>query len=134
MLKKIYLPVACLVVTILFTACAGRGDGVGETGSSASAGEKLFKQAVIGNHAGCVTCHSLEADVTVVGPSLSGIANTAASRIPGRSAEEYIRESILDPNAYVVEGFIAGTMPLVWANMLSDEQVSNLVAYLMTLK
>ena len=134
MLKKISLPVLCLLGAFLIAACGGQAGGEGENLGSVSAGEKLFKQAAIGNQAGCSTCHSLGPGVIVVGPSLSGIADTAASRIPDMTAEEYIHQSIVDPNAYVVEGFIAGTMPLVWAIELSPEQINDLVAFLMTRK
>ncbi|NPA26892.1 MAG: cytochrome c [Chloroflexi bacterium] len=95
-------------------------------------GEELFNQNPLGSNAGCVTCHSLEPGVQLVGPSLAGIATTAAERVPGMSAEEYIRQSILEPNAYVVEGFPEGLMPAY--TDLSPEQVDALVAFLMTLK
>ena len=36
-------------------------------------------------------------------PSLAGVGTRAADRVPGMTAEEYLRESILYPSAYVVE-------------------------------
>ncbi|NPA06563.1 MAG: cytochrome c [Chloroflexi bacterium] len=95
-------------------------------------GEELFNQNPLGANAGCVTCHSIEPGVQLVGPSLAGIATTAAERVPGMSAEEYIRQSIVDPNAYIVEGFPEGLMPSY--SDLPPEQIDALVAYLMTLK
>ena len=49
------------------------------------------------------------------------------------SAEEYLRQSILDPNAYIVEGFEPDMAPPNFAEILSDEQVDDLIAFLMTL-
>ena len=65
---------------------------------------------------------------------MAGIATRAGTTIAGTTAEDYIRQSILEPDAHLVEGFPAGTMPQVWGDELSDEQLSNLVAYLLTLK
>ena len=62
----------------------------------------------------------------IVGPSLAGIAS--------RSDEATIRTSILDPEAVITEGFPPGTMPQVWGEELSDQQLDDIVAYLMTLK
>ncbi len=95
-------------------------------------GKELFNQNPLGTNAGCITCHSLEPGVQLVGPSLAGMATTAAERVEGMSAEEYIRQSIVDPNAYTVEGFPEGLMPAY--SDLSPEQIDALVAFLMTLK
>ncbi|MBE9524912.1 MAG: cytochrome c, partial [Chloroflexi bacterium] len=91
-----------------------------------AAGKALFAETIIGTQAGCSTCHSLDADTVIVGPSMAGIGS--------RSNAAALRESILDPNAVLVDGFPANTMPPVWGDELSDEQVDQLVAYLLTLK
>jgi hypothetical protein len=59
---------------------------------------------------GCVYCHSIDGseqtdDFTVLAPSLLGISQQAGDRIPGMSAEEYLRESILSPSTFIVEGY-----------------------------
>lgn len=121
-----------LVLSVVLTACGGGG---GEsTGDAAAAGEKLFNQTVTGAQAGCTTCHSQDAGVVVVGPSMDGIAGRAGSTVSGMSAEDYLKESILDPDAYLVDGFPAGTMPQVWEDELTGEQVDQLVAFMLTLK
>jgi mono/diheme cytochrome c family protein len=121
-----------LVLSVVLTACGGGGGDGGD--DAAAAGEKLFNQSVIGAQAGCVTCHSLDAGVVIVGPSMDGIGSRAGSTVSGMSAEDYLEESILDPDAYLVEGFPAGTMPQVWQDELNGEQVDQLVAFMMTLK
>lgn len=58
--------------------------------------------------ANCVTCHTLSNLDTakgVIGPNLDGIWERAGKRIPGKTAEQYIDQSIKDPGAYVVEGY-----------------------------
>jgi cytochrome c len=122
MRKTFYLVIVILVAALVLVACGGGGEA---SDPAVEAGQELFAQTVIGTQAGCITCHSLDGSV-VVGPSLKGIAS--------KVDEAYIRESILDPNADVVEGFPADTMPNVWGTELSGEQVDQLVAYLLTLK
>jgi len=119
-------------LVFVLTACGG---GSGEPNAdAAAAGEKLFKQTVIGSQAGCATCHSLDAGLVIVGPSLNGIASRAGSTVSGLSAEEYLRQSIIDPDAHLVEGFPAGTMPQVWEDELTGDQIDQLIAFLMTQK
>lgn len=132
MRKTVYF-ILLVVLALTVVACGGGGDDSGG-GADAAAGEKLFASAVIGTQAGCITCHSLTPDEVIVGPSMAGIASRAGSREAGKSAEDYIRESILTPDTYLVEGFPAGTMPQVWGDELSDEQLNQIVAYLLTLK
>lgn len=89
---------------------------------SADDGEAVF------NASGCAACHSTGAN-TMVGPGLAGIAERAATRT-ALSADAYIRESLTDPGAFVVDGF-AAIMPAF--NDLSDSEEAGLVAYLGTL-
>lgn len=127
-----------LLLTVLsLVACGGESapasEGVGGAGDPA-AGEELFAQTLIGTQPGCSTCHSLEPGVTMVGPSLATIGADAGSRVSDVSDEDYLRTSIMEPDAHVAEGFAAGLMPQALATELSDEQLNDLVAYLLTLK
>jgi ferredoxin/cytochrome c551/c552 len=103
-------------------------------GKDPAAGEKLYSESSLGTNAGCRICHSLDPDETLVGPSFAGIATRAAERVPGMLAEEYLRQSIIDPDAYVVEGYPSGLMVPNLAETLSDAQIDDLVAFLMTLE
>ena len=96
-------------------------------------GKELFFASNIGGGTGCRLCHSLKPDEVKVGPSLAGIATRAATRIPGMSAEEYIRQSIVDPGAYIVPGFDNKMPPYISEN-LSPQDLEDLIAFLMTLK
>ncbi|MCI0394615.1 MAG: cytochrome c [Chloroflexi bacterium] len=80
----------------------------------------------------CSACHSLDPDTRIVGPSLSGVAARAATRKLDYSAEMYIYESIVYPDAYGVEGFQGGIMPADFKQRLSQQQLADLVAFLTT--
>jgi nitric oxide reductase subunit C len=81
----------------------------------------------------CATCHALAPDVVIVGPSLAGIASRAATRVPGLDAEAYIRDSILNPGAYVVPGFPDAMMRDL-GDKLSAEQINDILTFLLTLR
>jgi cytochrome c oxidase subunit 2 len=91
-------------------------------------GRRLFTQY------GCNACHTLSdaGAAGVVGPSLDGIGAAAASIVPGMDARAYLEQSILDPGAYVVEGFPSGVMPPDFGERLSDEELNALVEYLLS--
>ncbi|OQA45197.1 MAG: Cytochrome c2 precursor [Chloroflexi bacterium ADurb.Bin325] len=133
-MQKLFAVFVLVIVVALAAACGG-GDKAATTGGgaagNASAGETLFKQALVGQNPGCATCHSVDGS-QLVGPSLKGVAERAASRVQGESAAEYLHQSLVEPNAYVVEGFSEGIMPSYKG--LSEAQLNDLVAYLLTLK
>jgi cytochrome c oxidase subunit II len=83
---------------------------------------------------GCNQCHTLDGS-TKVGPSWKGIfgqQHQIAGGAPATVDENYIRESILDPNAKVRAGFNA-VMP-TFKGQLKDEQVDGLVTFIKCLK
>ncbi|NJL05314.1 MAG: cytochrome c [Chloroflexaceae bacterium] len=106
------------------------------SGPSAEQGKAIFTSAVIGAGTnGCGNCHYVKASQgDLAGPNLSGIGERAATRVPGLTAEEYIRQSIVDPTAYEVEGWSAAAMPANYGAEMSEEEIESLVLYLMTLK
>jgi cbb3-type cytochrome c oxidase subunit III len=91
--------------------------------AGATTGQQIFTAA------GCAGCHTLsKAGATgTIGPSLNDLANS--SDIKG-SPQDYVRQSILDPNAVVAKGFQAGVMPS-FQGKLSDKQVQALIQYLL---
>lgn len=91
---------------------------------SVALGKTLFGQ-------NCASCHSLEPDVKIIGPSLWGIADRGATRVAGQSAEQYIRESVLHPSDYLVEGF-PDVMQKNLGEKLSADELDGLIAFLMT--
>lgn len=116
------------------------GGGGQPAAAGAHPGQVLFAGA-----GGCSACHTIDGVAQgVLGPPLNGIGSAAANRIAGYSAEEYIRESIVEPDVYAAgtaDGLsqdydgnlmlstMAGILPT-----LSDEDIENLVDYLLTLQ
>ena len=90
----------------------------------------------------CVTCHLVEEDRVQIGPSMIGIVERAATRVEGQSAAEYVHTSILEPNAFIVPNtesnvFAAGDNSLMfqdYADYLTDQDVADLVAYVLSLE
>jgi mono/diheme cytochrome c family protein len=77
---------------------------------------------------GCVGCHQLDGKGGAVGPSFDHIGK-------GKTAD-YIRRSILFPNADTAKGFekFAGTMPTMFGQQLSAAQLEALVTFLASRK
>ncbi len=73
----------------------------------------------------CAFCHGPE-DGT--GPAFTGMAARAAERVEDMSAADYLLESIVEPDAHLVEGY--GPMPPV-AGQLSENEIAGLVAYIL---
>jgi NitT/TauT family transport system substrate-binding protein len=81
---------------------------------------------------GCAGCHAVDSDAVLVGPSLMGIADETAEEVTDMSVADFLRQAIVDPGAEVAEGFPDGVMPAY--DSLSEDEVNDLVAYLMTLE
>jgi len=107
-----------------------------------SQGDALFHQTA----SGCFACHSTAPGVNLVGPTMAGLGARTQEKLDdpaytgaARSVEDYIRESIRKPSAYLVPGANYSSngislMPAHFETALEPEQVDALVAYLMTLK
>jgi mono/diheme cytochrome c family protein len=91
--------------------------------AGATTGEQIFTAT------GCAGCHELAKAGSngTIGPSLDDLANSPD--IKG-NPEDYVRESLLDPDAVVASGFQAGVMPS-FDGKLSDKQLQALIQYLL---
>jgi mono/diheme cytochrome c family protein len=117
-------PISAANVGATATAKAG-GTASGPNGSP---GAQLFTAQ------GCIGCHMVKGQGGVVGPNLSTIGTVAATRKPGMDAAAYIRESIVNTNAFVVPGFQPNVMPATFGQTLTPEQIDQLVNYLLEQK
>lgn len=102
--------------------------------SRADDGRSLFFENTLGVNTGCKVCHSLNEGEVIVGPSLYGVGTRAGTAVGGLSGQEYLHQSIVDPDAHIVDGFEAGVMLQTFEQLLTEEQISDLVAFLMTLE
>ena len=87
---------------------------------------------------GCNACHSVDG-TRIVGPSYLGIYGSEVTVITNGKERtlkvdgDYIKRSILDPNADVVKGFSKGLM-LSYKDQLTDEEINQIIEYIRTLK
>ena len=96
---------------------------------------KSFGQAVARTYV-CSGCHTVDG-VGAAGPTWLGLFGSEETLDDGTVVtvdEAYLRESILDPNAKIVEGFSPNIMPDDFAERLSDSQLDLLIAYIKILK
>jgi cytochrome c551/c552 len=98
------------------TTAAVKGD--------AAAGKQVFTAN------GCGSCHTFKpaGSTAKVGPDLDKLPDLAKKANQG-SLEEFVRESIVNPSAYVESGF-QDIMPKTYGQSLSGKQQADLVAFL----
>ncbi len=110
---------------------------------------ELWYNAATGDWAGCVGCHSVDGAVRA-GPTWLDIYGRTETLTDGATLtvdDTYIRQSIQEPNAQIVEGFNPNIMPqdyverftAVQAEILADEGVeidiiADLIAFMQTLE
>ncbi|MFW6050636.1 MAG: c-type cytochrome [Myxococcota bacterium] len=91
-------------------------------------GERLFQQY------GCIGCHTIHGTRLVGGP-LDGLWGTERPLADGTTVRvdaDYVRESILRPDAKIAEGYEPRMTP--YEGLLGDAQVDALVAYIASLR
>ena len=114
---------ACIALSLLVLACA----------PAPPAADPVARGRQVYRSLGCANCHEPNLFGQRLGPPLDHFGTAAATRRPGLSADEYIRQSILDPGAYVVPGY-QDSMPRDLGRDLSPTDLDGLVAYLLSLK
>ncbi|MEP6706809.1 MAG: cytochrome c oxidase subunit II [Pyrinomonadaceae bacterium] len=95
--------------------------------SASTAGQQLYQSL------GCVSCHGANAEGGR-GPALQGLFNSQMPLNNGqvvKADENYIRESILNPQAKIVAGF--GPIMPSFQGQVSEEQLMHLAAYIKSL-
>ena len=96
--------------------------------SPAERGKDLYSQR------GCLACHSIDGK-EVIGPTFKNLYGRTESLEDGSSVlvdENYLRESIYEPQAKMVKGY-PPSMPS-FKGILPEEEVTALIEYIKTLK
>lgn len=115
-------------------------------------GQVLFTTLVPETGFACATCHRVDSTETLIGPGLLNVADPShdpsqhqhgggevavtESAHTERTMDEvidYMRTSILHPSDFVVPGFPDLLMPQVYGELLSEHEINDIVAYLLTL-
>jgi cytochrome c oxidase subunit 2 len=103
-------------------------NGGGVSGTPVEQGEQLVQLQ------GCTTCHSDDGS-RLIGPSFKGLWESEETLSDGSTVtvdENYLRESILNPGAKIVESYDNVMTP--YEGRISDEEITNIIEYLKTLK
>ena len=120
-------------------AAVGCGAAAAEPGNPERGRVLFFAQVASprGDQQACVRCHAVEPgekSATGLGANFSGIGLRAGETVPGQTAEVYLRTSIVDPDAHLTGGFQDGLMYREYAKVLSEQQINDLVAYMLILR
>ncbi len=124
--------IALVAGTLAVIGCGGGGSSGGGSSSSESTpapGANDAEQLFASN--GCSGCHTLAKAGSngTTGPNLDKQL-VADAKAAGKPVPEFVRQSIVDPDAYIAKGYSAGVMPKDFGDKLSSEQLSALVDYI----
>jgi cytochrome c553 len=98
-----------------------------------SRGAAIFVQTR-GDYA-CATCH-YRSSGRLVGPGLANLAERFEGYGLEGTVEEYIRTSITNPPVFIAPGepaYPSSIMPLTYSALLSEDEISDLIAYILSL-
>ncbi len=125
------------VIALTIGNSNSRGDSSTITSSSYAIELELIMDAAdadIGagliNEHDCFACHVL-GDGSL-SPLFDGIGALAANRRPPLTAAAYLYESIVDPSAFLLEGY-SDSMPNTYTESLTHKDIGHIIAYLLTL-
>jgi mono/diheme cytochrome c family protein len=110
-------------------ATGRKGDDTGALATAGLAQAKTGQQ--IFTAAGCAGCHTFAPakSTGTIGPNLNELKTQAGNIEKGKTAEEYVRESIEDPGAFLVKGYPNAMPP--FKGKLTDAQIQALIDFLL---
>jgi cytochrome c2 len=93
---------------------------------------------------GCTACHAIQGGAGPYWPASgdqAGIGDRAGTRITqsdytgaAETAEQYLFESVVNTSIYLVAGYGDGLMPKTYGSTLTEQDMADLIAYLLTIK
>lgn len=125
--------VVVIACALFITGCAASPQTSLPTTGDVERGAQLFAEGR-GEMPPCSTCHLvLPGQVGFsIGPNLAGIRERAQTRSEGLAANDYLLQSILEPQRYIVHGY-RNIMYSKYEVHLSEQDILDLLAYLLTL-
>ncbi len=100
------------------------GPAVATVAGDAARGRALFEKHPT---AACINCHIVAGKGSPFGPALDGIA--------ARKDAAYLRQSVLEPNARIADGFAFSASPMPPIGLLlTPQEIEDVLAFLGTLK
>ena len=100
----------------------------GGGGGNAAAGKSVFAAN------GCASCHTFQPAGSngTIGPNLDTAPAASAKEDGNMALAAFIKQSIVDPNAYIAKGYTKGLMPTTFGSSLSPTQLNDLVAFIVS--
>jgi cytochrome c551/c552 len=100
----------------------------GSAGGDVAAGKSVFASA------GCSACHTFKpaGSTGTIGPDLDTAPAASAKDDHNMNLTAFIKQSIVDPNAYVAKGYQPNLMPKTFGSSLSAKQLTDLVAFILS--
>ena len=105
-------------------------DGLGGNKPPEERGKSLYEKKQ------CIGCHTIDGSKGVA-PTWKGIWGRSEKLADGTSIvvdENYVRESILEPNAKIVAGYASPSVMPTFKGTLKDKDIDALIAFMKTLK
>ena len=120
---------------IPFQDAPSRGSPYDQTGAAAEPAGPRPPSELFASM-GCAGCHVLDQPQTdsnrgLVGPNMGNLYENAPNRVAGQTAQEYVHNSIIAPNALVSDGYTPNVMPQNFPQLMSEEEINGLVDWLL---
>lgn len=101
---------------------SGGGNG------NVAAGKALFSSS------GCSSCHTFKPANSngTIGPNLDTAPTADAKADHNMALAAFVKQSIVDPNAYIAKGYQPNLMPKTFGTQLKPSQIDDLVAFVVS--
>lgn len=118
------------IIMLATSGCAQKGEEAPPAPTPQPVGDiDAGKQLFIATENACFTCHAVSGV-----PEATGTLGPDLSDIGAREDKAYIRESIVNPNATIAEGYTDLMTPFGFDQKFTEEELNNLVSFLASLK
>jgi len=110
------------------TTAAGTTTSASGGGGDVAAGKTVFAAN------NCASCHTFKpANATgTIGPNLDTAPASDAKADNNMNLDDFVKESIENPDAYIAKGYSKGIMPTNFGQTLSSKQLNDLVAFIVS--
>jgi cytochrome c551/c552 len=100
----------------------------GGGGGNASAGKDVFAAN------GCAACHTFQPAGAsgTIGPNLDSAPASDAKADNNMDLTAFVKESIVNPDAYIAKGYTKGIMPTDFGSKISSKDLADLVAFIVS--
>ena len=115
------------------TTSAATTTAAGTTTSASGGGDVAAGKTVFAAN-NCASCHTFKpANATgTIGPNLDTAPASDAKADNNMNLDQFVKQSIEDPDAYIAKGYSKGIMPTNFGTTLSSKQLNDLVAFIVS--